>query len=217
MIDHNEIAAKMYPTMVQNAPGTPVEAKPAIQPPATKAAPEQPAADTAAKPTTGQTPTTEQHIDPSYPLTLPVGAVIEAGAIERTLAFAKAADLSQEDAQQVLEHANVEVAAYQEQVSNEWATLTRETWVTEAKNDQEIGGEKFQGAVTDAKRFLEKFGDEELLQFLDDTGFGNNKMVIRLLARAEKGITNHRRHTGGSDGSVKGNTAAQKMYPYMKP
>jgi hypothetical protein len=70
-------------------------------------------------------------------------------------------DLSPEAAQQVLEHANGEVAAHQEQVSNEWTTLTRETWVNETKNDPEIGDEKYVGAVTDAKRFLEKFGDEE--------------------------------------------------------
>ena len=168
MTDFEAMASKMYPTMAQNTPGTqPVEAKPATQIPGTTAA----QVDTGTKPTTGQTPTSEQHTDPSYPLTLPEDAVIDAGAIERTLAFAKAADLSPEDAQQVLEHANGEVAAYQEHVTNDWATLTRETWVNETKNDPEIGGEQYQGAVTDAKRFLEKFGDEELLQFLDDTGF----------------------------------------------
>ena len=199
MIDHNEMAAKLYPTMVQNAPVTPpVEAKPATETPGTKAV-EQTAADTGARPPTGQPSTTEQHTNPSYPLTLPEDAVIEAGAIERTMAFAKAADLSPEDAQQVLEHANGEVAAYQERVANDWTTLTRETWVTEAKNDQEIGGEKFQGSVTDAKRFLEKFGDEELRQFLDDTGFGNNRLVIRLLARAEKGITKDKRVAGSGE------------------
>ncbi|RPH76589.1 MAG: hypothetical protein EHM80_14325 [Nitrospiraceae bacterium] len=193
MIDYEATAAALYPTMVQNVPGTlPVEAKPAIQPPGTKA-PEQTPADT------GQAPTAEQDIDSPYPLTLPEDAVIEAGAIERTMAFAKAAGLSPEAAQQALEHANGEVAAYQEQVTNEWTTLRRETWVTEAKNDQEIGGEKFQGAMTDAKRFLEKFGDEELRQFLDDTGFINNRMVIRLLARAEKGITKDRRAAGAGE------------------
>lgn len=71
--------------------------------------------------------------------------------------------------------------------------------------------------MTDAKRFLEKFGDEDLLQFLDHTGFGNNRLVIRLLARAERGIPNHRRLTGGSQGGGKHKTVAQKTYPYMNP
>lgn len=133
MIDYQATAAILYPTMVQNAPVTPpVEAKPAIQTPVTKAA-EQMAADSATKPTMGQTPTTEQNPYAPYALTLPEDAVIEAGAIERTIAFAKAAGLSPEAAQQALEHANGEVAAYQEQVTNDWNTLTRETWVQEAK------------------------------------------------------------------------------------
>lgn len=213
MIDYNEMGAILYPTMVQNTPATPpVETRPATQTAAPTAS--QTTTDTGTKPTTGQPLTT----DPTYPLTLPEGAVIEAGAIERTLAFAKAAALSPEDAQQVLEHANGEVAAYQEQVSNDWATLTRETWVTETQNDPEVGGEKYVGAVTDAKRFLEKFGDDELLKFLDDTGFGNNRLVIRLLARAEKGLTNPRRPTGGvSPGASEHKTLAQKIYPYMNP
>ena len=217
MIDHNEMAAKMYPTMVQNVPVTPpVEATSPTQTPRPPAA--QVTADASTKPTTGQTQTNDQNPDAPYALTLPEDAVIEASAIERTMAFAKAADLSPETAQQVIEHTNGEVAAYQEHVTNDWTRLTRETWVNETKNDPEIGGEKYAGAVTDAKRFLEKFGDEELRQFLDDTGFGNNRMVIRLLARAEKGITNHTRSTGdGSHAASAHKNAAQKMYPYMKP
>jgi hypothetical protein len=210
MIDYNETGAILYPTMVQNAPMAPsVDAKPTIEPAATK-----PAEPRAADP---GTTTAQQNPDAPSALTLPKDAVIEAKAIERTMAFAKAAGLSPDAAQQALEHANGEVAAYQEQVSNDWNTLTRETWLTETQNDPEVGGEKYVGTVTDAKRFLEKFGDEELLQFLDDTGFGNNRLVIRLLARAEKGITNTRRLPVVSGGAGEPKTAAQKMYPYMKP
>lgn len=143
MIDFNETAAILYPTMAQNAPVTPpIEAKPTTQTPVTKAA-EQTATDTGTKPTTGQTSATEQHTDAPSALTLPKDAVIEAGAIERTMAFAKAAGLSPEAAQQALEHANGEVRAYQEHVNNDWTKLTRETWVTESKNDPEVGGRSF--------------------------------------------------------------------------
>lgn len=217
MIDYNEMGAKMYPAMSQTTPASPpVDAKPATETPGTTPA-AQGTADTSPKPLTAPPPTTEQHPDAPSTLTLPEDAVIDASAIERTMAFAKAAGLSPEAAQQTLEYANGEVAAYQEQVRHDWTTLTRETWVTETKNDPEVGGEKYVGAVTDAKRFLEKFGDEDIRQFLDDTGFGNNRLVIRMLARAEKGLTNHRRPTGGSDGAVTRKTAAQKTYPYMNP
>lgn len=79
-------------------------------------------------------------------------------------------------AQQALEHANAEVAAYCDQQDEAWRTLTRDTWVPETKNDPEVGGEKFSGAVTDAKRFLEQFGDKDIRNYLDDTGWGNNRL-----------------------------------------
>src|SRR5207248_1861066 len=47
---------------------------------------------------------------------------------------------------------------------------------------------------------IEKFGDEEVRLFLEHTEFGNNKFVIRLLARTERGLTNHRPLTGWSEG-----------------
>jgi hypothetical protein len=213
MIDHNETAAILYPTMVQNiSPGPPVETKPTTDTAAPKPG-EHIAADAAATKTT----LTEQKPDVSYVLALPDDALIDAGAIERTATFAKAAGLSPEAAQKALEHANGEVAAYRDQQTDAWTTLTRETWVNDVKSDPEIGGEKYTGAVADAKRFLREFGDPETRQFLDDTGFGNHKAVIRLFARAEKGMANHRRLTGGAGGAVEHKTVAQKTYPYMNP
>jgi hypothetical protein len=203
MIDYHKTAAILFPTMTQDAPAVPpVEATTTTETAATHT-------------TTDQSTPTAPHPDAWSALTLPEDAVLEASAIERTTAFAKAAGLSPEVAQKALEHANREVAAYQEKQTAEWHTLTRETWVHDVKADPEIGGEKFTGAVTDAKRFLEKFGDEEVRQFLDDTGFGNHKFVIRLFSRAEKGLTNHRRLTGRSGGGVTPKTTAQVLFPSM--
>jgi hypothetical protein len=209
MIDYQATAAALYPSMAQNAPAVPPgEAKATSETPGTK--------DTTTNTTTAQTTTTEPN-SMAYALTLPHDAVLDASAIERTTAFAKASGLSPEMAQKALEHANGEVAAYREHVDKEWTTLTQETWVTETKADPEVGGEKYDDAVTDAKRFLEKYADDEALKFLDDTRLGNNRFVIRMLARAEKGLTNHRRLTSGPGGVVEHKTAAQKTYPYMNP
>jgi hypothetical protein len=197
MIDYQATAAILYPTMAPDASAVPpVEAKATTETAAAKTAEpiaaESPAANT----------TTEQSPDVPYTLALPEDAVLEASAIERTTAFAKAAGLSPEVAQQALEHANGEVVAYRDHETATWNKLTRETWVNEVKNDPEIGGEKFTGAVTDAKRFLRKFGDEEIRQFLDDTGFGNNKFVIRIFSRAMKWMANDKL-PAGSGGTPK--------------
>lgn len=187
MIDLKTVADTLYAPRVPDVPVVPpVEAKPTAEPTTTTPARQQAADATTTEPTTAR----------PYTLALPQDAVLEARAIERTTAFANAAGLSPEAAQKALEHANGEVAAFQEQQTVEWHTLTRETWVNEVKSDPEIGGEQYDGAVTDAKRFLERFGDEEIRRFLDDTGFGNNKYVIRIFARAEKGMTNEQRVKG---------------------
>jgi hypothetical protein len=208
-LDLDAIAARMYPTMAPNAQTVPpVEAKQTTNTAATKPA-EHIAAEAAATKTT----ITEQKPDVSYALALPDDALIDAGAIERTTAFAKAAGLSPEAAQKALEHANGEVAAYQDQQLATWTKLTRETWVNDVKNDPELGGEKYTGAVADAKRFLAVFGDEEVRQFLEATGFGNNRFVIRMLSRAAKRLANDKLPAGSggkpkSDAEVLyGNTA----------
>jgi len=209
MIDFQATADILYPAVSQNAPVVPpVAATPTTEPAAPK--PAEPRAADAATHTT-----TDQQTAVPYTLAMPEDAVLEASAIERTTAFAKATGLSPEAAQKALEHANGEVAAYRDQQTEAWNTLTRETWVTEAKHDPEIGGEKLTGAVTDAKRFLEAFGDPEIRQFLENTGFGNNKLVIRMLARAMKRMANDKLPTG-SGGTPKSDAEVLYGHTAMK-
>jgi hypothetical protein len=199
MIDFQATAAILYPTVPQNAQTVlPVEAKPTTDPAATTTA--EPRATDATHTTTDQTTTTAPQPDIQYTLALPQDAVLESSAIERMTAFAKANHLSPDVAQQALNHANAEVVADRDQQTDAWRTLTRETWVNEVKRDPEIGGEKYTGAVTGTKRFLAEFGDEEIRQFLDDTGFGNNKFVIRLLSRAMARMETEKRRSGSGEG-----------------
>jgi len=215
-LDLDAVAARLYPTKAQDAPAVPpVDATATTETAATKTA-EQIAAEAAAHTPPVVTPPVVPPAEVQYSLALPTDAVLEASAVERSTAFSKANNLSPEAAQQVLEHANGEVAAYREQQTDAWTTLTRETWVNDVKNDPEVGGEKLTGAVTDAKRFLEAFGDPEIRQFLEHTGFGNNKYVIRMLSRAAKRMANAKPVTGGAgdetprDNSLEGRAA--RMY-----
>jgi hypothetical protein len=195
MIDYQATAAILYPTMAPDASAVPpVEAKATAETAAAKTAEPIAAESPAANTTTAPQP------DIQYTLALPQDAVLESSAIERITAFAKANHLSPDAAQQALNHANAEVVAYRDQQTDAWRTLTRETWVNEVKRDPEIGGEKYTGAVTGTKRFLAEFGDEEIRQFLDDTGFGNNKFVIRLLSRAMARMETEKRRSGSGEG-----------------
>jgi hypothetical protein len=56
-------------------------------------------------------------------------------------------------------------------------------WAHEARADAEIGGERFDENVRLARGVLDRFGDPELRDQLNQTGWGNHRSVIRLLAR----------------------------------
>src|SRR5262249_11180165 len=122
-----------------------------------------------------------------------------------TTAFLEAAGLSHDAAQEAREYANGEVAAYREKLNTDWTTLTQKTWVDEAKTDPEIGGDKFTGAVAEAQRFLKLCADEGTIRFLEETGFGNHKQVIRMLSRAMKRIA-------GESGGTPRKSDAEVLY-----
>ena len=98
---------------------------------------------------------------------------------------AKAANLTQEQAQSMLNLASDNVQAM---VNAERAKFveTRNTWEESIKNDTEFGGPKFKETITRAQRTLSKHGDDDLKKFLSDSSFGSNPGLIKLLARVDK-------------------------------
>ncbi len=61
----------------------------------------------------------------------------------------------------------------------------RETaWAHATKADPEIGGRNLAQSLQDARYGLDRFGDPELYDYLDDSGLGNHPEVIRMFKRA---------------------------------
>ncbi len=136
-------------------------------------------------------------------LTLPKDAVIDAAAIERTTAFAKATGLSPEAAQHALNHANAEVsadrAAQQEANIEAFKTLATKTWVEEVQADPTYGGEKYLTTVAEVKRAADKFLTDEERVILNQA-LANDKLVL-----------------GGPGGGPIKKSDAQVIYPNMNP
>lgn len=151
-----------------------------------------------------------------YALTLPKDAAIEADAVERLTAFAKANSLSPETAQKALEHANAEVAADRakqtEANTQAFQTLARETWVNELKADKEFGGEKFDATVIESKRAADRFITAEEKKILDETGWGNHPLLVRIMARVGRGMGNDTLVTGGGMGGGSHKSTAELLY-----
>ena len=87
-------------------------------------------------------------------------------------------------------------------INNQWKEI-EEGWKTDAKNDQEIGGDKFDVKLEKAKRALKVFGSDGLNEALEQTRIGNHPELIRLLSRIGEKIT----EDGGFD---TGNSSGQR-------
>lgn len=124
-----------------------------------------------------------------YDLKAPDSADIDATVIERIAAHAKSRGLSQEQAQSTLElvadevakHNDANAAAYKAKVE-EWKTFTNSDPVLGKNRDER------RAAVTRGRAVLDKFGEarpddaKELREFLDSSGFGEHRAVVRLFA-----------------------------------
>ncbi len=54
------------------------------------------------------------------------------------------------------------------------------------KADKEIGGDKFDANMESARRIIEKYGDEQIKNDLNVSGFGNYPPLVRLFAKLGK-------------------------------
>lgn len=67
----------------------------------------------------------------------------------------------------------------------------RKTWLTDAKADQEIGGQNWDASIRESARALDNLGfpkGSPLRVALDESGFGNHPELIRLMSRVGKAI-----------------------------
>lgn len=130
-------------------------------------------------------------------------------------AFADAArelDLSQDDAQKVLDKVAPVMAARQAQALE----AMRNEWTESSRSDKEFGGDKLPENLAVAKKAMDQFGTPELRTLLNESGLGNHPEVIRLLYRAGKAISEDSRVVTGGQGTPLA-TTAQRMYPGMNP
>lgn len=143
-------------------------------------------------------PTDEQKGAPQQYETFkaPEGLELDPSSLESFTEVAKELNLSQEDAQKVIDKVSPVMAAKQQEVLTELKTQ----WVKDTSSDKEFGGDKLTENLGMAKRALDTFGTPELTTLLNETGLGNHPEVIRAFYRAGKAIS--------EDGFVKGTTSA---------
>jgi len=126
--------------------------------------------------------------------TLPEGVQIDKGLVEGFKPIAKELNLTQDQAQKLVDYYNSGVHA---QRMEQWAE-TQKSWVESAKADKEFGGQAFNENMGYASSVLDKFGTPELRKYMDDFGVGNNPEMIRFVVRIGKAMAEPQHVSGGS-------------------
>ena len=122
---------------------------------------------------------------------------------------------TQEAANDLIEHIKQQAKAVQEAGVKAWYDQVKK-WGEEAEKHKEYGGPKFEENLkTVILPVLNKFGDEQLIQELDQTGFGNNPRLLAFLYRVGKEIGVEAKFVEGRQGSGDEENILKTLYPTM--
>lgn len=144
-------------------------------------------------------------------LKLPENSVLDTAHVEKVAAFAKERGLSPKVAQEILERDNAAVVEFQQAQTKALDTEVA-AWVETAKADPEFGGVKLPENIAVAKRFLDKYGSEDLKKQLRATGLGDHPELIRLCYRAGLAMQDDKIIPGNTPAGAQ-KSVADKFYP----
>lgn len=154
--------------------------------------------------------------DGKYALTMPEGVEVDAALLDALSPEFKAAGLTTKAAQKLAdEFIRVQKERGEKQMAD-WAATTA-GWVDDAKKDSEIGGDKWDGSVRNARRAVETYGTPALREYLDATGGGNHPELIRFMAKVGATVREDKPAIGGAGGSGRPAEAAHVLFPNDVP
>lgn len=144
---------------------------------------------------------------------MPEGVQVDTEALTEFAPLAKELNLSQEQAQKLVDlYAKAVVKGGDQQVQA-WNAVV-DKWTAELKADAEFGGGNLKANTGMAVKALKQFGTPELRQYLDQTRIVNNPELFKFLARVGKAISEDKALDGGPAKAEV--SAAHKLYPNMK-
>lgn len=182
------------PTPAPVAPPPAVVAPPAAVAPVAPAAPVAATPDAApatpVKPADALSAALEAPVAPVVPaaieLKLPEGFVVDAPGLDGFKTLALEAGLDSPKAQKILDH----YISFESQRADAAAKAAIEQdakWAAELKVDPEIGGDKWNESLVQARKGLKHVG-VEVAQVLRDAGLGNNPQLVRAFVKLGRSL-----------------------------
>lgn len=144
------------------------------------------------------------------------GMEIDSALLDRFSPKFKEAGLTQRQAQAVAaEYAAMRKEEHESLAGNWHKTL--EGWADQAKQDPEIGGNKWDSTVRNASGVVARFGTPELKEYLNSSGGGNHPEMIRFMAKVGAMIGEDNPAISENPGRPVARDRAQVLYPNDQP
>jgi len=145
----------------------------------------------------------------AYEFKAPEGGELDKEAVSQFEPIARELNLSQEQAQKLVDLYGTKVMPQlMKQQAETWQKQVAD-WGTAAKEDAEIGGDKFAGNLTRAKQAMDKFATPQLREFLESTGMGNHPELIRVFVKVGAAMSEDNLVTSNEKGQ---RSAADVLY-----
>lgn len=168
--------------------------------------------------------------DGKYTFTMPEGVEIDQELADALMPEFKELGLTNGQAQKLIDkyigQQQARLEAHASSPEGAWSAVahkyfkdngTPEKWADTAKADKDIGGDKWNGTVDSATRFINTMGTPELKAFLNASGGGNHPELIRIFAKAGALIKEDNPADGGAGGSGKPADPAHVLFPNDAP
>jgi hypothetical protein len=154
---------------------------------------------------------------------LPDGVTLDASEVTDLQTYAKTNNLTQEQAQAVLDRtlktrSDTEASVVAKQ-AEALKTMSTE-WKATTQADKEIGGDALQANLATAVKARDAFGSPALIQILNDSGMGNHPEVVRFFVKVGKAMSEDKFVQGNANSGTAANpdaARAARMYPSMAP
>lgn len=147
---------------------------------------------------------------------LPEGFTLDKAALDLFTPLAKSLNLSQTQAQRLIDFDIARQKGVAENQTKAWGDLLASRLET-AKADPEIGGAGYDANVGLAVKALDAFGTPALRKFLNESDAGSHVELIRAFAKIGKAIGNDTVHIGGAAGAAtKELSQADRIYGVKK-
>ena len=153
------------------------------------AAASAPAPEATSTTTEATAPESKPAAPETYDLKLPEGSLLSADAVQEVEARARAAGLSNEHAQMLLNERESALAAHAEKLQAEHDQRWQKEWPEAIKNDPEMGGEKYEATVRNAQKVMGRFASPALKEALTASGYGNHPEMVRMMSSIAKVIS----------------------------